>query len=143
VKGLLNRTVALGRPSSSGQPAAEERAPDASPGARYFREKRSQAQWERDLNLRLREFCQRAAASLGAHAGGFRERRVLAPVAAEADAEAVLNWGFLVSPATLADFLVHLERLNSGEAFPGLMLALTGPWPPYSFLPNLSSGPKA
>jgi hypothetical protein len=54
-----------------------------------------------------------------------------------------LNWAFLLSPAALEDFRVRLDRFNVGEAFPGLMLALTGPWPPYSFAPDLSGGAKA
>jgi hypothetical protein len=40
----------------------------------------------------------------GEHAGGFRERKVLAPVPAGTDAEVVLNWAFLVSPAALDEF---------------------------------------
>lgn len=143
VKGLLNRAGAPERLGSSGQPAAEERALVTSPGARYFQEKRIKAQFERDFNLRLKEFCRRAAAALGAHADGFRERKVLVPVTAGTDAEVVLNWAFLLSPAALEDFRVRLERFNGGEAFPGLMLALTGPWPPYSFAPDLSGGAKA
>jgi hypothetical protein len=143
VKGLLNRAGALERLVSSGQPAAEEPAPVTSPGARYFQEKRIKVQLERDFNLRLREFCGRAAAALGAHAGGFLERKVLAPDAAGADAEGVLNWAFLLSPAALEDFRVRLDRFHGGEAFPGLILALTGPWPPYSFAPDLSGGAKA
>ena len=143
VKGLLHRTDALRRLGSPGQPAAEEQAPGISPGARYFQGKRIKAQWERDFNLRLKEFCRQAAAALGAYAGGFRERKVLAPVTAGTDAEVVLNWAFLVSPTALDDFRVRLERLNGGEAFPSLMLALTGPWPPYSFVPDHSGGTKA
>ena len=143
VKGLLNRADALERLGSSGEPAAEERALVTSPGARYFQEKRIKAQLERDFNLRLKEFCRRAAAALGAQAGGFRERKVLGSITAGTDAEVVLNWAFLLSPAALEDFRVRLDRFNVGEAFPGLMLALTGPWPPYSFAPDLSGGAKA
>jgi len=143
VRGLLNRTDALSRLGSPDQPAAEERAPSTSPGARYLQEKRIKAQWELDFNIRLKEFCRRAAAALAAHAGSFRERKVLAPVTAGTDAEVVLNWAFLLSPAALDEFRGRLERLNGGEAFPGLMLTLTGPWPPYSFVPDLSVGAKA
>ena len=74
------------------------------------------------------------AAALAEHAGGFRERKVLAPVEAGSEAEIVLNWAFLVSPAALDDFRARLERLNGGEAFPGLLLQLSGPWPPYNFV---------
>jgi hypothetical protein len=143
VKGLLDRADALRRLGSSGQPAPEERVLATSPGARYFQEKRIKAQLERDFNLRLKEFCRRAAAALGAQAGGFRERKVLVSVAVETDAEVVLNWAFLLSPAALEGFRGRLDRFNGGEAFPGLMLTLTGPWPPYSFAPDLSGGAKA
>jgi hypothetical protein len=143
VKGLLNRANALERLGWPGRPAVEDRAPAASPGARYFEEKRLQAQWERNFTLRLKEFCLRAAAALGAQAGAFRERQALASVTAGTEAEVVLNWAFLLSPAALEDFRARLERFNGGEAFPGLMLALTGPWPPYSFAPDLSAGAKA
>ena len=142
VKGLLDRADALSGLGSPGRPAPEEPAPAASPGARYFQEKRIQAQLERDFNLRLKEFCRRAAAALGAQAAGFRERKVLGPAAEETDAEVVLNWAFLVSPAALEDFRVRLDRFNAGEAFPGLLLTPTGPWPPYSFAPDLSGGAK-
>jgi hypothetical protein len=143
VKGLLDRGRALEGPGSPGRPAADERAPAASPGARYFEQKRIQAQWERDFNLRLKEFCRRAAVALVEHAGSFRERKVTAPVTEETDAEVVLNWAFLVSPAALDEFRGRLARLNRGEAFPGLTLTLTGPWPPYSFVPDLSEGATA
>ena len=140
VKGLLDRAFAL---EKLGQSTAQEQALDASPGMRYFQEKRMKAQLEREFNQRLRIFCQRAAAALGTHAGGFRERRVLTPVAEGTEAEVVLNWAFLIPPEAIEDFRASLERFNGGEAFPGLMLALTGPWPPYSFVPDLSGGAEA
>jgi len=143
VKGLLNRAGALEQLEHSVQPAAEERAAATSPGARYFQQKRVKTQLERDFNLRLKEFCQRAAAALGARAGGFRERKILGPVTGGTDAEVLLNWAFLLAPAALDDLRERLEQLNGGEAFPGLTLTLAGPWPPYSFAPNLSGGARA
>jgi len=143
VKGLLHRAGALEGPDPSGRPEAEERAPVASPGARYLQEKRIKTRLENSLNLRLKEFCRRAAAALGAQAGGFRERGILAPVAAGTDAEVVLNWAFLVAPVALDDFRTLLEGFNGGQAFPGLTLTLNGPWPPYSFAPDLSGGATA
>jgi len=140
VKGLLNRAAAMVRPCRS---APEDSVPGASPGARYFQEKRIQAQWERDFNLRLTDFRWRAAAALGARAGGFRERHVSPTVAAGRDDEIVWNWAFLLPPAALGDFRAHLEGFQRGEAFPGLTLALSGPWPPFSFAPDLTAGAKA
>lgn len=148
VKGLLNRAGALERFGSSDPSGAEERPPAASPGARYFQQKRINAQLERDFNVRLKEFCLRAVEALGAQAGGFRERKIVAPFTTGTDTEVVLNevvlnWAFLLSPAVLEDFRVRLDRFNGGEAFPGLVLAATGPWPPYTFAPDLSAGAKA
>jgi hypothetical protein len=138
VKGLLDRAGAL---QGLFHPAAQELA--GSPGARYFQEKRIKAQLELEFNQRLRTFSQRAAAALGTHAGGFRERKILTPVAEESGAEVVLSWAFLIPPEAFEDFKACLEQFNGGDAFPGLMLALTGPWPPYSFAPNLSGGAQA
>ena len=55
----------------------------------------------------------------------------------EGGAEAVLNWAFLLAPAEIAGFRAALDRLQGDEVFPGLRLTLTGPWPPYSFVPEL------
>ena len=138
VKGLLDRAGALERLS---HPAEEE--PAGSLGGRYLQERRIKAQTERELNQRLRTFCQHVAAALGARAGGFRERKVVAPAAEATAAEVVLNWAFLIPPEDLEDFRASLQRFNDDEAFPGLLLALTGPWPPYSFVPDLSGSAQA
>jgi hypothetical protein len=141
VKGMLSRAetqVQAGLPHSL---AAEEPAPLA--GARYLQQKRIKAQSERDLTSHLRDFCRQAAATLAARPETFRERKIVGAGAPRAEAEVVLNWAFLLSPSALGEFREHLERLNSDEAFPGLTLTHTGPWPPYSFVPHLSAGEKA
>jgi len=138
VKGLLDRAGALEKLS---HPPAEDLA--GSPGTRYFQEKRIKAQLEREINQRLKAFCKQAAAELGTHAGGFKERKVQNLAANGSGAEVVLNWAFLIPPGALDDLRANLERFNQGEAIPGLTLTLTGPWPPYSFLPDLSGGVEA
>jgi hypothetical protein len=140
VKGLLDRTEGMKKPGPQGRLPAEESVSAGAPGARYFQEKRIQARWERDFTSRLKEFCRKTAAALGALGAGFQERKILVPVAPGTDVEVVLNWAFLLSPAALDGFRDCLERLNGDEAFPGLALTLSGPWPPYSFVPDLSGG---
>jgi hypothetical protein len=52
------------------------------------------------------------------------------------DEPMVLNTAYLVGDADLAAFRSELERW-AGEAGPaGLELELTGPWPPYNFVPD-------
>jgi hypothetical protein len=140
VKGVLDRALAL---EKLGQSATKEQVLDASPGKRYFQEKRIKAQMEQEFNQRLKAFCQHTAAALGTHAGDFRERKIATPVAGKTEGEVVLNWAFLISQKDIENFRASLERFNDDEAFPGLRMALTGPWPPYSFAPNLSDGAKA
>ncbi|MGP8258606.1 MAG: GvpL/GvpF family gas vesicle protein [Acidobacteriaceae bacterium] len=135
IKGLLDRAGAL---DGLFHPAAQELT--GSPGTRYFQEKRIKAQLQREFDQRLREFSQRAATALATHAVGFRERKVLTPVAEGSGAEIVLNWALLIPPEAFVDFNACLKRFNGGDAFPGLMLTLSGPWPPYSFAPDLSGG---
>ena len=140
VKGLLDRALAL---EKLGQSTVQEQLLNVSPGMRYFQEKRLKIQLEREFNQRLRAFCQQTAAAMAVHTGGFMERKVLASVAGETEGEVVSNWAFLLSPGALDNFRDNLERFNDGKAFPGLKLALTGPWPPYSFAPDLSGGAGA
>lgn len=138
VKGLLDRAGAL---RGLIYPAADELA--GSPGTRYFQDRRIKAQLEQEFNQRLRAFSQSAAAALATHTGGFRERKVRTPMDEKTKSEIVLNWAFLIPPEAFEDFKACLEQFNISNAFPGLMLALTGPWPPYSFAADLSGGPQA
>ena len=138
VKGLLDRAAALeGELRKLSQPAAAE---DRSPGARYFEQKRIKAQAEREFNQRIKEHCRQTASTLNAVAGGFRERKAMP--AEEGGAETVLNWAFLLAPAEIAGFRAVLDRLQGDEAFLGLRLVMTGPWPPYSFVPELPDGAR-
>ncbi len=140
VKGLLVRTRAREAMRSASRLPAETSLPSASPGVRYFQEKRIETGINKQLNLWLKEACQRAAAELQSLAGGFRERKILGQGGAEDGAEAVLNWAFLLPLAGVADFRMRVERLNSEHVSRGLSLWLTGPWPPYSFVPALGGG---
>jgi hypothetical protein len=138
VKGLPDRAGAL---DAAIHPEMVQLA--SSPGTRYFQEKRIKVQVEREFNQRLKEFCRRAAAALGTHAGGFRERKVLNPAIGGTEAAVVLNWAFLIPLGKLQDFRGCLQQLNNDKAFPNLTLTLSGPWPPYSFVPDLSAGAEA
>jgi hypothetical protein len=140
VKGQLDRVLAL---EKLGELTTKEQVQDVSPGMRYFHEKQVKIKLEREFNQRLRAFSLKTAAAMAKHADGFVERKVLAAVAGETEGEIVLNWAFLISPEALDNFKTNLEKFNDGVAFPGLKLVLAGPWPPYSFAPDLSGGAVA
>lgn len=139
VKGLFNSAEALRTADSRKSAAGGGQAP--SPGIRYFEEKRRQSQLERDSKAPLKEFCARAATTLGALSWASRERRCPAPGTGEAGVDVLVNWAFLLSPSALRDFRAALDRLNCDDPIPGLSLVLTGPWPPYSFAPGLTGTP--
>ena len=141
VKGLLVGARAREAMRAAGRTAAEEASPaSASPGARYFEQKRIDAGLDRQLRPWLKEAGRRAAAELRALAGGFGERKVLGLEAVEDGVEAVWNWAFLLPPAALADFRERIEGLNAEHAAYGLSLRMAGPFPPYTFAPELSAG---
>jgi hypothetical protein len=137
VKGLFNSAEAL-RIADLKVPAS---GAGQSPGVRYFEEKRRQSQLERDAKVRLKEFCSRAATTLGALSSASRERRCPAPGTGEPGVDVLVNWAFLLSPSSMKEFRAALDRLNCEDPIPGLSLVLTGPWPPYSFAPGLTGTP--
>ena len=53
--------------------------------------------------------------------------------------EEVLNLAALMRRDRVDEFHHHVEIINRKYADEGLALALTGPWPPYSFCPHLES----
>jgi hypothetical protein len=134
LRGVLDRTEAL---KALSRPTIGQVTPESAPGAHYFEQKRIKTQAEREFGERLKEFCRQAAAALGATRDSFRERKPR--TLEEGGGEMVLNWAFLLAPTEMERFRVTLDRLNGEEAFAGLRLVLAGPWPPFSFTPDLSA----
>ena len=49
----------------------------------------------------------------------------------------VLNLACLVRREGVEDFLAVVEQWNRGHAEQGVRLVVSGPWPPYHFVPRL------
>jgi hypothetical protein len=130
VKGMLLREKARSALRATAPPALS-----ASPGARYFEEKRIEAGLARQVSLWLKEVSAGAAAELEPLAAGFRERKVTDAGPDEDGTETVLNWAFLVAPEGIGEFRARVGQLSAAHAARGLSLRLSGPWPPYSFVP--------
>ncbi len=114
----------------------------SSPGARYFEERRIQAGIDRELSAWLNEVSAGIARALLDHAVEFRERRIVTGGAPDEEGTRVLNWAFLVSRRSVGDFGAQIRRINAEHAEHGLVLDLSGPWPPYSFCPSLEPKPS-
>jgi hypothetical protein len=135
VKGLLNRVRARKSFSTLMLSEEEGRLFSLSPGKRYLSEQRIRSSADKELNSWLQEVIKGIGDDLCRHSSEFCERKVLS-----LDNEAmdmVLNWAFWIAREDADDFRARIDRANEQKDRQGLLLQLSGPWPPYSFLPSL------
>lgn len=107
-----------------------------SPGNRYFQEKKIRTEAETSVRDWLDQVCHEAAAELREHAAAFTERQVFD---AGEELKSVVSWAFLLPKEKLPGFREQLESANGRLRQAGLVFNLSGPWPPYSFTPSLST----
>ena len=136
VKGRLDRRRAEARLLAAAL-ARQGGALSPSPGARYFEERRLRAGIGRELDAWLKEVDAGIAGALLDHAVEFREREVVSGGAPDEAGARILNWAFLVPRSRVDDFRTRIQRINAEHGEDGLILDLSGPWPPYSFCPSL------
>jgi hypothetical protein len=135
VKGLLNRAQARRSFSTLMLSRQEGRLASLSPGKRYLGEQRIRGSADRELNGWLKRVIKGIGDDLCRHSSEFCERKVLS-LDSEA-MEMVLNWAFWIAREDADDFRARVDRANEQNDRQGLLLKLSGPWPPYSFLPSL------
>jgi len=140
VKGTLDRRKAEARFLAAAL-ARQGSALSSSPGARYFEERRLHAGIGQDLDAWLKEVGAGIARALLDHAVEFRERAIVSGEAPDEAGARILNWAFLVPRSGVDDFVARVQRTNDEHAEHGLVLAVSGPWPPYSFCPSLEPEP--
>jgi len=138
VKGLLDRRRATQSLASSSLAAGQERLSTLSPGQRYFEEQRMRTATERELSLWVKETCRGVANGLISQASSFCECPVVLRETAENGVEHVLNWAFLLPRSAVMAFRAQLSEVNAHHAEDGLSFELSGPWPPYRFVPPLA-----
>ena len=139
VKGWFDRKQALQGLTSARLTAEQNRLSALLPGARHFAEQRIGRVIERDLSIWLDETCRSVASDLTSYAADFRECAPSPRVPSESGAEEVLNWAFLLPQSAIAGFQERVQRANRDNRLQGLALQLSGPWPPFRFVPVLSS----
>ncbi len=139
VKGLLDRTKAREQLFSRILDNQKEKL-SSSPGKRYFQEQRIRASVEKKLNHWLKGVCKEIVNNLNSYALDFYERRVLS--SGDTGSDMVLNWAFLVPRSAVTDFRAQIDQANIENMPQGLVVGLSGPWPPYSFSPSLETEPK-
>jgi len=138
VKGILDRRRAEQRVLSLCLSAQQEHLAAMSDGMRYFVEQRIRNNAQKELNCWLDHTSQRLARELAGQAVEFRECQVVGRQGGEQGAEEVLNWAFLLPCSDVLGFRQHIDRVNADLGGQGLRLELSGPWPPFRFVPALS-----
>ncbi len=109
------------------------------PGVTYLLEQSLRVQARQALDDRLAEACGGLLCELNSLATEIVPRGVLPQEVPEAARELVLNWALLLPEAAVADFRGRIERANAEQNPGGLAFEVSGPWPPYSFCPDLQA----
>ncbi|MBI5445383.1 MAG: GvpL/GvpF family gas vesicle protein [Deltaproteobacteria bacterium] len=107
-----------------------------SPGARYLRERKAAQAGDGELRRWLEASANEIERSLAEHAPEFRQRRPL-ETQDQPGLRMIFNWAWLVEKERAGDFAAAAERLHRAYEGRGLALQLSGPLPPYSFVPPL------
>src|SRR5262249_1180760 len=137
--GLLDRTRA-GEWLAASRLASQPEISSAGSGARYLHERRARAAAAKEINHWVAQLMEPVVEELRRHASDWRQREVIAQAPA-GEPQPVLNLAFLVSRESVAEFRRCAERAALQHRECGLELALSGPWPPYSFCPALEMPP--
>ena len=137
VKVLLDREKAKEKQISKALAKEAEQLASLTPGKRYFQEHRIRTDVEKELNSWLKEVCEKTTRDLNSIATDFYDRKSILHCAAKSGGDMIRNWAFLVPIIAKSDFQVRIELTNTDLSPQGLVFELSGPWPPYSFSPNV------
>jgi hypothetical protein len=140
VRGLLDRKQARHALTAASLATQEVQLAALPAGRRYFVEQRIRAGAEKELSLWLEETRRQLVSNLREQATDFCECLEVPREAPESGIEVALNWAFLLPKSATAAFQARIDQLNAQHAPNGLVLELSGPWPPYRFVPPLSMG---
>lgn len=112
-----------------------------SPGARYIQEKRLQLDLERRVIPERRAMAERVLQELAPEAVAVQPLRLSPREATGRQEDMVLHAAFLERTEQVDHFLERVRQLAEAYRPRGLAIEVTGPWPPYSFCPDLRVGP--
>lgn len=108
-----------------------------SPGMRYMQERKLRAQAEARVRRWLEETAAEAKGELAQEATEVVERNIHSASLGESPGEMVLNWAFLVPVSRVDHFRATATRMDRELRPTGLTFEIVGPFPPYSFTPQL------
>ncbi len=137
VKVMFARAEAKARLIAERLSAQSEVLAGLSQGVRYVKERQLSAAVDKEMGNWMKEILTTVATELTECAVDWRKRDVRVGVPGEAEAEKVANWAFLVDCKDTEDFSRRISSSNDRYHASGLFFKASGPWPPYSFTPQL------
>jgi hypothetical protein len=146
VKAYLALPPEQAQPPDQGQPSGQGQPPDAGqerlgPGAAYLRRRRAQLAARSDARQQALTSARTIHEELGRLCAAARIYPPQSPELAGRSASMVLNAAYLVADERAEDFAAAVTALAA--AHPSVQLALTGPWPAYSFAGQPEAEPES
>ncbi|HET8976860.1 MAG TPA: GvpL/GvpF family gas vesicle protein [Solirubrobacteraceae bacterium] len=117
-------------------PAPQESVLGPGDGAAYMQNRLTQRRRREDAERVLDEACRSIHATLGAAAVDSVTSAPQRPEVSGHDLPMVLNGSYLVADDAVEEFHAEVARLGDEFTSAGISLELTGPWPPYNFVPG-------
>ncbi len=108
-----------------------------SDGIRYFKEKQLKAEIDRKVTDQLKKVLVDVSKQLSDLSFDARKRKIIKADSGQDGYELVANWTFLLPDDRFDEFLSVLNDFNKRNSAEGIYLQNSGPWPPYSFVPDL------
>ena len=137
LKGYVGRPQARARMTAARLAAEKEQLAGLSPGKRYFLEQKIKGAVDKDVAAWLKEMGRDILSVAKKMSVGFSECRLQSQDVTGRDEEMFFHGALLVPDASTADLQRLLSDWNAAHQDAGLLLELSGPWPPYHFAPTL------
>jgi len=139
LKGYVDRPLVRAQMTAVRLAAEKEQLAGLFPGKRYFLEQKIKGAVDKDVAIWLKEM-ERDILRVAREASvRFSECRLQSRDVTGRDEEMFSHSALLVPDASMADLQRLLSDWNAAHQDAGLLLELSGPWPPYHFAPVLET----
>ncbi len=138
LKGYLDKKQAVKKRVAVEAAAKREEFDKLTPGARYFQEKKLETAARQSVSVWLNEQIVGIEKELQPFVVEWAGRQPLSREATGKESDMVLNRALLVEIERASKLALVVAEINKRWASSGVVLELSGPWPPYSFCPTFS-----
>lgn len=135
LKGYVNRSQARTRMTAVRLAAEKEQLAVLSPGKRYFLEQKIKAAVDKEVAVWLKEMERDILRVTRDLSAGFSQCRLQSPEVTGRDEEMFFHIALFVPEGSREDMQRLLADWDAAHQNTGLLLELSGPWPPYHFAP--------